>query len=499
MSALERFRPLFDPRGVIVAGASTHPGKFGFVAAHNLLRQDYRGRVFLINRDGADVLGTATFRSVDELPDGAAELVFVCTPAAVVPDLLRACARKGVRAAFVSSAGYGEAGPEGKHAQDELVALCRELGVVLAGPNGQGVVSTPSALCAQIVAPYPPAGRIAVASQSGNFVSSFLNYACATGVGVSRAVSAGNSAATTVADYLEYFADDPATAVSLTYVEGIADGRSFFERLRAVAARKPLVLLKGGVTRGGQRAAASHTGALASDDRVFDGMCRQAGVTRAYTVEEAFEAAAAFVTQPLPAGPNVFVLTTAGGWGVVTADRIVQSRVLTLLPLPDDLRAAFDARLPPRWSRNNPADLAGSETRDTVTECLELAAGHPDVHAVLLLGLGIQSNQAALERGGRFYPAHGLERIVAYHERQDRRVATATIELAAKYDKPVLVATELAVTHPSNPGVAQLRELGGFALPSSYRAVAALEHLVRYARFRRRRASPDAATQGAPS
>jgi acyl-CoA synthetase (NDP forming) len=484
---LARFRPLFDPRGIVVAGASSHPGKFGFVAAHNVLAHGFAGPVFLVNRDGAEVLGRRALRAVEEVPEGAADLVFVCLPAPAVPACLRACARKGVRAAFVSSAGYAEAGPEGGRAQRELIALAAELGILLAGPNGQGIVSTPSSLCAQIVAPYPPRGRIAVASQSGNLVSAVLNYACASGVGVSRAVSAGNSAATTIADYLAYFAADPETAVSLIYVEGIAGGRAFFEALRAAAARKPVVVLKGGVTAAGQRAAASHTGALASDERVFDGMCRQAGATRAATVEEAYEAAAAFATQPPPPGPRVFVLTTAGGWGVLAADRLNRSRELALAPLPDDLRAAFDARLPPRWSRNNPADLAGGETRETVAECLELAAAHPEVDAVLLLGLGIQSNQGELERRGPFYPGHGLERIVAYHERHDRQVAAATVELAARHRKPVIVATELAATHRDNPAVAALRAGGGFAFPSAQRAVAALEHLARHARWRRRR------------
>jgi len=277
--------------------------------------------------------------------------------------------------------------------------------------------------------------------------------------------------------------------VSLIYVEGIEDGRAFFEKLRAVAARKPLVLLKGGTTTGGQRAAASHTGALATSDRVFDGMCRQAGVTRADTVKQAFELAAAFATQPLPRGPRVFVLTTAGGWGVVTADRISQSRDLELMPLPKDLEAAFDERLPPRWSRNNPADMAGGETRDTVPECLELTAAHPEVDAIILLGVGIQSNLADLERHGRFYPGFGLDRVVQYHERQDSRYATVAIELSRKYKKPILAATELAETQPDNPGPKTLRDLGGFAFSSSYRAVTALEHMLRYARYRQRRES----------
>ncbi len=484
---LDRFRPLFEPRGVIIAGASSHPGKFGFVAAHNLLSEGFAGEVFLTNRDGAEILGRKSLTTIDDVPNGAADLVFVCTPQKAVPDLLRTCAAKGVKAAFLTTAGYGELGEEGKRAEDDLVALCDELGMLLLGPNGQGVISTPAKMCAQIVAPFPPPGKIAIASQSGGFVQAFQNYAAKTGVGVSRAVSAGNCAATKIEDYLEYFAADPETAVSLIYVEGLDDGRTFYETVRRATSSKPLVVLKGGATSGGQRAAASHTGALATDDNVFDGMCRQAGMSRATSIEEAFEIAASFATHPIPRGRNVFVLTTAGGWGVVTADRITASRELDLMPIPEDLKAEFDKRLPPRWSRNNPADLAGSETRDTVVECLDLVAAHPDVDAVLLLGVGIQSNLAAMERSGNFYPDHGLERIVEFHERQDTRYAQTAMDLEKKHDKPVLIATELTDCQPENAGPRTLHDAGSLAYASSYRAVTALEHLYRYGQHRSRR------------
>ena len=477
------FQALFEPRGVLVAGVSTHPGKFGFVSLHNILASGYAGTIYGSSREAGEVLGVPVVSDLADLPDDAIDLVFVCTPAAANPELLRACAKKGIRAAFLASAGYGEAGEEGQRLQAELVALADELGMLVAGPNGQGVVSTPAALCAQIVAPYPPAGRIGIASQSGNFISSFMNYAVQTGVGVSRAVSAGNAAAVTIPDYLDFYATDPATEVALAYVEGVPDGRAFFERARAVAARQPLVLVKGGATAGGQRAAASHTGSLASDDRVFDGMCRQAGISRAATIEEAFEAAATFATQPLPRGNRVVVLTTAGGWGVVTADAIAGSS-LVLTPLPDDLRAALDAKLPPRWSRNNPVDLAGAETRDTIPEVIDLIVGHPEVDAVIYLGLGIQSNQAALLRGGPFYPDHGIERIVDYHERQDTRFAQAAADASDRFDKPVLTATELAVTHPQNPGPVAVRRTGRLCYATANRAVVALDHLWRYARFK---------------
>jgi acyl-CoA synthetase (NDP forming) len=418
--------------------------------------------------------------------------VFVCTPAPANPDLLRACAKKGITAAFVASAGYAEAGEEGRRAQEELAALATELGILLAGPNGQGLVSTPSQLCAQIVGPYPPAGRIGVASQSGNLVSAFQNYASQTGVGISRAISAGNAATVSVPDYLEYLATDPATGVALAYVEGVGvgEGRAFYERLRPVAERMPVVLVKGGSTTGGQRAAASHTGSLATDDRVFDGMCRQAGVHRAASVEQAFDIAATFATQPLPRGDRVAVVTTAGGWGVLTADALSARSGLRLAPLPDDLRDACDEHLPPRWSRNNPLDMAGGETRDTVPAVLDLVAGHPEIDAVIFLGIGIQSNEARIMRQGPFWEdaerAPGLERIVAYHERQDARFARAAVEASQRTGKPVLVATELAVTSPGNPGVAALREAGRLCHASADRAVAALDHLWRRARWLRR-------------
>lgn len=246
----------------------------------------------------------------------------LCTPVSANEEIVRVAATRGIRAVFCAAGGYSEAGPEGAEAEARLVALADELDLVLAGPNGQGVVSTPAGLCAQIVAPYPPPGRIGVASQSGNFVSAFLNYAGQTGIGISRAVSAGNAAATSVADYLEWYADDNETDVALCYLEGLPDGRAFYERVRDVTRRMPVVVVKGGTTAGGQLAAASHTGSLATDDRIFDGMARQAGLVRAATIESAFETAATFATQPMPSGNRVVVLSTAGGWGVVTADAV---------------------------------------------------------------------------------------------------------------------------------------------------------------------------------
>jgi acetyltransferase len=482
----ERFRPLFHPRGVIVAGVSTHPAKFGFTALHNLLACGYAGAVFPVHKDGAEVLGRRALRSVDEVPHGAADLVLVCTPPAVNPELLAACARRGVPAAFVASGGYGELGPEGKALEDALVAAANAHDMVLAGPNGQGLVSTADALCAQIVAPYPPPGRIAVASQSGNLASVFLNYACLTGIGITKAVSCGNSAQTTLADYLAYFAVDPDTAVALGYLEGVSDGRAFLESAAALTREKPLVLLRGGAASVGQRAAASHTGSMATDDRVFDGVCRQLGILRAPTAEEAFEWAATFATQPLPRGRRVVIVTTAGGWGVLGSDACAAAG-LDVIALPDDLRARIDGMVPARWSRGNPIDPAGGETRDTIPELLDLVCAHPDVDAVLLFGMGIQANQAHLTRSGPFFPEHGLGRIVEYQERQDRRYAEAAKDASERHHKPVLVASELVHADRAygNAGPLAAHAGGRLCHPSAHRAVAALRAMVTFAEHRR--------------
>jgi acetyltransferase len=341
-------------------------------------------------------------------------------------------------------------------------------------------------MCAQIVAPYPPPGRISVVSQSGNLVSSFLNYAVESGIGISKAISAGNSAQTTLADYLEYFAVDPETDVALAYLEGIPDGDRFIEAVRRLTARKPLVLVKGGVAAAGQRAATSHTGSLASDDRIFDGVCRQLGVLRAPRVEEAYEWAASLATQPLPAGRRVVVFTTAGGWGVLAADACA-AEGLDLIALPEEIRTRIDAMVPARWSRNNPIDLAGGETRDTIPEVLDLICAHPGVDAVIHLGLGIQAASAQVLKSGAFYPEHGLERIVAFHERQDRRYAEAARQASERHGKPVLSATELVHTDGSygNSGPRGVKEEGRLCHASAHRAIRSLRALVDYAEFRR--------------
>ena len=286
---------------------------------------------------------------------------------------------------------------------------------------------------------------------------------------------------------LEYFAADPDNDGRPDLRgERVRDGARFARAVRNLTARKPLVVVKGGVAEQGKRAAASHTGALASDDRVFDGLCRQYGVLRAASVEEAFEWAATLATQPLPRGNRTLVFTTAGGWGVLAADACAAAG-LDLIALPEAIRSAIDPLVPARWSRSNPVDLAGGETRDTIPEVFELLCASSEVDAIVHLGIGIQAAQAAVFQSGDFYPDHGLERIASFHEKQDRRYAQAARECSQRHGVPVLSATELAISAPDNPGPRGVREEGRVCYPSAHRAIRALRALVDWAEFSRAR------------
>lgn len=478
--------PLFSPAGVVVAGASSHPGKFGFAVLHNIITCGYQGRIFATNRNGGSLLGIDCLTSVSEVPAGQADLVYVCVPAAAVAEVLREAASVGIRAAFIASSGFGEGEGEPNEAATELVALADELDMAIAGPNGQGLVSTPHSLCAQFVGPYPPAGGISIVSQSGNLASGAMNFATASGGGVARAISAGNATCLGVDDYIAWLADDPETQSIIAYIEGVADERRFYETVRNATLHKPVVVVKGGTSDEGARAAASHTGSLATNDRIFDGMLRQAGVWRAPDIGAAYGAAAALTVHQPMQGPNVAFLTTAGGWGVLTADALADSPV-DLMELPVDLMDALDEVMPPRWSRGNPIDVAGGETRDTIPTALHLLAEHPAVDGVLMLGMGIQSNTAALMRSGRFSGLEDIDRICAFHERQDTRYAEAIVEASAATGTPILAASELALSNPENPGPATLRANGHPCYTSPQAAVAAFSALFARGRYLERR------------
>ena len=484
MIDIKHIDALFNPKGVVVVGASTHPGKFGFVALHNILSSGFDGPVFATNPNKPEILGIQTLERIQDVPSGEADFAMICISPNQIMDALPELAKIGITSAFVVSGGFKETDENGEALEKQLMTKAEECGIIIAGPNGQGLVSTPVNLCSQIVSPYPPRGDISIASQSGNILSALMNLSRLSNIGIARAISVGNQGQINIADYLDYFLYDLETAVVVIYVEGIPDGRRFYESLQSLACKKPVIIIRGGSTESGAIAAASHTGSLASDFSIFSAMVRQAGAFLANGVESAFNFAATFSTQPLPKGNSVVVMTTAGGWGVLTADAISGTN-LELLRLPDDLKTTIDSLLPPRWSKNNPVDLAGGETRDTIPELLSVLLEHASVDSLIFLGLGIQGNVARSYFESP-YANEGTNRMANFHSSQEQRYAESIIAATNKYRKPVLVSSELSIADPNNPGPKSLRDHGFLCYNSPDNAVQCLSQLVNFAQAQNR-------------
>lgn len=482
MKTMRELESLFNPKGVVVIGASAHPGKFGFVALHNILSAEFRGPVYATNPQKPKILGIQTHEKILDIPVGKADFAMICISPEKIIDALPELAQIGIKTAFVVSGGFSETGAKGEALERQLIVKGEECGILIAGPNGQGIVSTPANLCSQIVSPYPPRGDISIASQSGNILSAIMNLSRASNVGIARAISIGNQGHISLSDYLDYFSHDNETAVAIIYVEGLPDGRKFYESLRTTASKKPVIVIRGGSTESGALAAASHTGSLASDYSIFAAMVKQAGAFLIEGVQNAFELAATFSVQPIPDGKNVVVMTTAGGWGVLTADAIAKTS-LTLLPLPTDLKDSIDSLLPPRWSKSNPVDLAGGETRDTIPDLLSLLLAHECVDSLIFLGLGIQGNVARSYFESPFANG-GTDRMAKFHTSQEERYAMSIITAMNKYGKPVLASSELSIADPGNPGPKTLRDHGVLCYRSPLSAVECLSHITNFASIR---------------
>ncbi len=476
----QNLHTLFNPKGIAVIGASTHPGKFGFVALHNILAAGFEGNIFATNPKTPEVLGIQTLKSVDGIPKDQIDVAMICLgpkqTIAVLPEL----AEKGVKAGFVVSGGFRESGTEGVELEKELVQVANSLEMTIAGPNGQGYVSTPAGLCSQIVSPYPPMGNISIASQSGNILSAMLNQSRAKNIGIARAISIGNQAQLCVADYIRYFGEDSKTNVIVVYVEGLPNGRDFYDSMKEVSNRKPVIIIRGGTTSDGAKAASSHTGSMASDQKVFETAVKQAGGILANDPNEAFEFATAFATKPLPNGRKVIVVTTAGGWGVITADAISRAK-LDLMELPQDLEEEIGKYLPPRWSKSNPVDLAGGETRDTIPTLIPLILGHPQVDSMIFLGLGIQGNVARTYLESPVATAE-TKKMANFHISQEKRYAEAIIQASKEFEKPVFVATEIGITDSLNAGPKALIDQGETCFNSPLTAVKSLEAMTNFSK-----------------
>ncbi len=452
--------PLFDPRAVAVIGASRDPSKIGGSVLANLLSAGFQGRIVPVNPSAAQVQGLPAAPSLLAV-DAPVDLAVIAVPAAQVLIALRDCVARGVGAAVVISAGFREAGEEGRTREAELRGWLRDKPLRVLGPNCLGWIRPRKRLNATFAPGMPEPGSIAFISQSGALAVAILDWSRARRMGFSLFASLGNQADLTESDLLDAVAADPETRVVAGYLEGVADGRRFFEVLRATAARKPVVVLKAGRSAEGARAVSSHTGALAGSDRTFDAAVTQAGALRVTTIEELFDVARALESQPLPRGRRVAVVTNGGGLGIVATDAARETG-LQVPALGASVRDRLRAVLPPAASVTNPVDLMGDADAARFSRALH-ALGAEAADAALVLLTAQATTDAA-----------GVARAVAGATRG------WTIPVAAAFVGGARVA----------PGASALEESGIPCYPFPERAVAALAGMTLLAERRRQHPVP---------
>jgi acyl-CoA synthetase (NDP forming) len=378
--------PLFAPRSVTVVGASSDPRKWGGSLLRNLINGGFAGPIYPVNGRGGTVRGLRAFASIAELPE-APDLALVALGATHVKGVIDQCGERGIPVAIVVAAGFSEAGEAGIAAEAELVETARDSGVVLIGPNCMGMLATHSRLHAVgFLELRPQAGGLSIISQSGNIGVQLITRAERRGIGIDKYVTVGNQATTSALDVLDALADDPETTATLVYLEEVGDGRRFLDVMRRITRKKPVVILPGGMTEYGRRAAASHTGAMAGSADVFLAAARQTGCLVRTGPDESMDLALCLSALPLPAGRRVAVMTLGGGWGVLAADELARND-LELAALEPHVLTALDELLPGYWCRSNPVDLVAAVGPDLAATTLMMLAQSEVVDAVVVLGI----------------------------------------------------------------------------------------------------------------
>jgi acetyltransferase len=373
----------FKPRAVAVVGATDKAGSVGRTILTNLIASPFGGTVYPVNPKRRSVLGIAAVRDVASIPEPV-DLAVVITPPPSVPDIVAECGRAGVPAIIVISAGFKEVGEEGARLERAAVEEARRHGMRLIGPNCLGVMSPVSGLNATFAAAMAPRGRVAFVSQSGALVTAVLDWALRERVGFSSIVSLGSMADVGWGDLIDHLGNDRETDAIVMYMETVGDARSFLSAAREVALTKPIIVMKPGRTDEAARAAASHTGSLAGSDEVLDAAFRRAGVLRAERISDLFYLAEVLGKQPRPRGPNLTVVSNAGGPGVMATDALITGGA-RLTQLTEQTVRALDAVLPPTWSRANPVDIIGDAPPERYAAALEIAARDPGSDGLLVI------------------------------------------------------------------------------------------------------------------
>ena len=371
---------IMKPDAVAVIGASPENGKIGNSVMKNLINGGYQGTIYPIHPSATEILGKKAYKSVKDVP-GEIDVAVFAIPAKFVAQALTEVGEKKIPGAVLIPSGFAETGNVA--GQEELVAIGRKYGVRLMGPNIYGFYYTPKNLCATFCTAYDVKGKAALSSQSGGIGMAIIGFSRSAQMGVSAIVGLGNKSDIDEDDLLTFFEQDDNTQIIAQHCEDLKDGRAFAEVAKRVSKKKPVVVLKAGRTNMGARAASSHTGALAGNDKIYDDVFKQSGVIRARSLRDLLEFARGIPVLPTPKGNNVVIITGAGGSGVLLSDACVDNG-LSLMAMPSDLDAAFRKFIPPFGAAGNPVDITGGEPPTTYQNTVRLGLQDPRIHALIL-------------------------------------------------------------------------------------------------------------------
>jgi acetyltransferase len=361
---------LFKPSSIAVIGASRTPGKVGHEVLRNIVHSGFKGQLYPINPNASEILGLKCYPSVLDV-NGNIDLCVVAVPAEIVPQIIEGIGEKKVKSLIILSAGFKESGLEGAKREDTVMNVCRKHKIRVLGPNCLGIIDTYTPLNASFAPTLPRKGNIAFISQSGALGTALLDWAIEEGIGFNKIISLGNKADINETDLLHELMDDISTKVIIVYLEGVENGREFLRVAREATRKKPLIILKSGNTSAGARAVSSHTGTLAGSDLAYSVALEYAGVIRVATIEELFNLAEAFSTQPIPLGPNVAIITNAGG--------------LNIAPITAPIVEKLRKKLPSAAGFFNPIDLLGDATPERYRFTIDTVLHSEDVHNALII------------------------------------------------------------------------------------------------------------------
>ena len=472
---------LFNPRSIAMIGASATPGKWGNIILLNILKGNFKGTIYPVNPKAEKILGFPCFPSVADIPESV-DMALITTPSHTILPLIDACGEKGIPYLVVVTSNFSEAGEAGVLLEKEMIDKARQYGIRIVGPNTMGVFGAESRLHALMPMLMPIKGSVSMFSQSGNVGVQMMDYGQKEGVGFEKFVSSGNEGDLNCVDYLGYFAEDEKTKVILGYIEGVDPGTDFLPAVQRISGRKPIIMLKGGRTNVGSRAAASHTGSLAGRREVNKAAFRQAGIMEVQGSLELIDCAKAFANYPVPKGNRVGIITRGGGWGVITADSCEESG-LVVPPLTEELITQIDPLLPDYWNRNNPVDLVATVANDPMPAIIRMIAEWDGVDAVIVLGAGFRSFEfeydKELTEPPELMKAIGfMTELFSKSADKPDNILQLIADLVKQTGKPIIsVSTGSQYSHKEFT-----EKYGIVSFPTPERAVRALKMMVDYHR-----------------